>query len=99
MPLLLSVIGPREPAVVLSATMSPPLVSALPLVSVNCTVIVAVELPSAVMLAVLLDMVELDSLAAPAIKFTPALSVMALPLTVPVIVADATEVELVKVAE
>ena len=60
MPLLLSVTDPKEPAVVLKTTVSPPLVSALPLASSNCTVIVAVELPSAEILAELVEIVEFN---------------------------------------
>ena len=86
------------PAVVLSVTESPPVVSAFPFASINWISIVAVELPSASMLAVTVDSVEFSSLADPATKLTSALSVMALPLTVPDMVAVATDVELVRVA-
>ena len=78
--------------------MSPPLVRLLPLANFNCTVMVDVELPSAVIdvgLAVN-KLVVVD--ATPAVKLTVALSAIALPFNVPVIVDAPAMTELVSIA-
>ncbi len=97
-PLLLSVTEPSVPDVVESATVSPPVDRLFPFTSFNCTVMVDVLVPFAVIdvgEAVINDVaVE----AVPTVNVTVALSVMELPFNVPVIVAVPVTVDEVNVA-
>lgn len=95
----LSVTDPREPRVVAKVTVSPPEVRLLLLASLNRTVIVLVDEPSAVIEPGAALIVDVVRSAGPGTKSTVALSVIAAALTVPVIVAVPVEVEEVSVAE
>jgi hypothetical protein len=86
-PLLLSVTLPRVPAVVPSATIPELAVRLLPFASFNCTVIVDVLAPFAMMDVGDAVIVDCARLAEPAVKLTVAVAVIALPLSVPEIVA------------
>jgi hypothetical protein len=97
-PLLLSVTLPRVPAVVPSATVPPLAVRLLPFASFSCTVIVDVLVPFAVMDVGDAVIVDCARLAAPAVKVTVAVAVIALPLSVPEIVALPASVGDVNVA-
>ena len=70
----------------------------LPLASFNCTVIVEVVVPSAKMLVGLAVIVEMATAAVPGVKATVAVSVMAVPPSVPLMVAVPAVVEEVSVA-
>ena len=94
----MSVTEPSEPRVVASVTVSPPVFRLLLLASRNCTVIVEVEEPSAMMEVGAALMSEAAGSAAPGPKFTVAVSVMAAAFTVPVMVAVPVVVAEVRVA-
>ncbi len=79
--------APTLPKSVESVTVSPPVVRMFPLMSFSCTVMVEVDMPSAVIeegAAVIRDVV---ASATPGVRVTVALSVIAVAFTVPVIVA------------
>ena len=83
----MSVTAPNDPAVVLNATVPPEAVRLLLPASFNWTVIVEVVAPSAVMEAGAAMIVLVAVEAAPTVKSTVALSVMAARSSVPVMVA------------
>jgi len=97
--LLLSVTEPSEPDVVERATVAPPLVKLFPFASFNCTVIVDVLEPFAVIDVGDALIVEVAVEAAPTVNVTVASSAIALPFRVPVTVAVPATVDDVKVAE
>ena len=79
--------APKVPKSVASVIVSPPVVRLLPLLSLSCTVMVEVDMPSATIesgAAVISDVVESAS---PGVRVTVAISVIAVVFTVPVIVA------------
>ena len=84
----LSATAPNAPRVVARTTASPPPARLLPLASLACTVIVDVDWPSAVIAIGLAVIVVVAASAAIAWKLTIALSVIAAPSSVPVIVAS-----------
>ena len=94
----MSVTELSEPNVVAKATVSPPVVRLLLLASRNCTVIVDVEEPSAVMEIGAALINELVASAVPGTKLTAALSMMAAALTVPDTMAVPVEGDEVSVA-
>ena len=83
---------------VANTTASPPAPRLLPLASLACTVMVEVAWPSAVMEAGLAEMVVVAAAVAPGLSATWALSVMAAPSSVPVMVAVPAKIPAVKVA-
>ncbi len=89
----MSVTEPKLPRSVARVTVSPPLVRLMLEASFSCTVIVEVDEPSATIevgAAVISDVV---ASAAPGVKVTVAVSVIATAFTVPVIVAVPVTVE------
>ncbi len=84
---------PTLPKVVASVTVSPPVVRLLLLMSFNCTVMVEVDTPSAVIEAGAAVISDVVALATPGVRVTVALSVIAVAFTVPVTVAVPVVVE------
>ncbi len=79
--------APKVPRSVASVTVSPPEVRLLLLMSRNCTVMVEVDTPSAVIEAGATVIKDVVASATPGVRVTVALSVIAAAFTVPVTVA------------
>ncbi len=94
----MSVTALNVPSVVTRFTVSPPVMRLLPPASLSCTVIGEVDVPSAAMEVGAAVINEVVAEAAPGLKLMVALSVMADPFTVPVMVAVPAVVEEVSVA-
>jgi hypothetical protein len=94
----LSVTEESVPSVLLNVTVAPPEVKLFPLASFNCTVMVEVLVPFAVIEVGEAVMVEVVALAVPGTNVTVSLSVIVTPPTVPVMVDVPAVVEEVKVA-
>ncbi len=90
--------APKAPKSVASVTVSPPSSRLFPLLSFNCTVMVEVDTPSAVIEAGAAVIKDVVPSATPGVKVTVASSVIAAVFTVPVIVAGPKVVVEVKVA-
>jgi hypothetical protein len=88
----------RLPSVLLKTIVAPPAVKLFPFASFNCTVIVEVLVPFAVMDEGEAEINEVVALPAPGTKLTVSLSVIVSPPTVPVIVDVPVVVEEVSVA-
>jgi hypothetical protein len=97
-PLLLSTTAERLPSVLFKTIVAPPAVKLFPFASFNCTVIVEVLVPFAVMDEGEDEIKEVAPLADPGTKLTVSLSVIVTPPTVPVIVEVPVVVEEVRVA-
>jgi hypothetical protein len=97
-PLPLSVTLPTDPDVVLSITVPPLEVRLLLFASLACTVSVKVLTPSAAIVAGLALMTVFAALTGPGTKATQVGTPIATPLMVPVIYAEPTVVEEVKIA-
>ncbi len=94
----MSVTALNVPRVVPSVTVSPPLVRLLPLASLSRTLTVDVDVPSAAIVVGEAVINEVAAEAAPVVKLTVALPVMATAFTVPVTVALPVMVAEVSVA-
>ncbi len=98
MPFVWSVTALNVPSVVPNVTVFPPVVRLLPLASLIRTVIVEVDVPSAVIVVGEAVINEVAAEAAPVVKLTVALSVIGVPFTVPVTIAVPLVVAEVRVA-
>jgi len=97
-PLLLSVMLPIEPADVVSVIVAPPIVRLFPLMSFTCTVMIEVLVPLATIEEGDAVICVVAVLAAPGVKDTISLSVIADPFICPVMVAVPAVVDDVSVA-